>query len=274
MKRIFTITMSILLMLNFCTFSFLPNEAIAQNFGGRAVADDSVNISEFSDEEIDQYALQQAVKEIEQVSSVKVEENRNEQSSRYTLGPLDVLDIAVMRHPELSGQFVINNEGKLQYQFIGDVKVAGLTKDEVKEVILGLVSQYVISPEITVKIVGYNSKTVYVIGEVAVPGKIFMKGDTITIREALVQSGLPLMSASTKKCRLITPTNNGNPDIKYVNVFRLLYEGDLRENYVMKPGDTLYIPATILSKAMRVIQPVSQPITAAAGAGRTVVTGF
>ena len=196
--------------------------------------------------------------------------------SKYTLGPTDVLEITVMRHPEVSSQFIVNSEGKIQYQFVGDIKVAGLTKEEASKLIIEKLSAYIVSPDVTVKIIGYNSKVVYVIGEVANPGRIFMHGDTITVREALLESGLPLLSASTKKCPLITPAASAKPAHKDVNVFNLLYEGDLRENLVMKPGDVLYIPATILSKAMRVISPVTQPVTTGAGgasAARTIATG-
>ncbi|MFH1359760.1 MAG: polysaccharide biosynthesis/export family protein [Candidatus Omnitrophota bacterium] len=195
-------------------------------------------------------------------------------SSKYTLGINDVIKIDVLRHPEVSGEYIINNEGKIQYEFVGDVKIIGLTKDEVSDNLIELLSKYVIDPEVTVKITGYNSKVVYVIGEVGNPGKIYMRGDTITVREALVQAGLPTLGASTRKCRLITPADKGNAQTKYVNVFSLIYEGDLRENIVMKPGDTLYIPATIMTKAMRVIAPIAQPVTTAAGAGSTVMTGF
>ncbi|MCA9407334.1 MAG: polysaccharide export protein [Candidatus Omnitrophica bacterium] len=195
-------------------------------------------------------------------------------SSKYTLGANDVIEVSVMRHPEVSGQFVINAEGKIQYEFVGDVIVAGLTKQEVADRVTMLLEKYIISPEVTVKILGYNSKVVYVIGEVGNSGKIFMRGDTITVREALVQAGLPLLSAKSTKSVLFTPSASGKVKKKKVNVHKLLYEGDLRENLVMKPGDTLYIPPTVMAKAMRVIQPVAAPISSGAGAARTVTTGF
>jgi polysaccharide export outer membrane protein len=194
--------------------------------------------------------------------------------STYTLGPTDEIEITVGRHPEVTGRFSINSEGKIQYRFVGDVKVVGMTKSQVAEHITTVLSEYIISPEVTVIITGYNSKIVYVIGEVGHPGKIFMRGDTITVREALVQAGLPLLSANTPKSVVITPADSGKAEQKKTNVHKLLYEGDLRENVMMKPGDTLYIPPTFLAKAMRVIQPVSQPIGAAASTGRTVTTGF
>lgn len=248
--------------------------AAAQNFAGRVMAEEKVSQEALQDKpETD---LSQQIPEDNLPPEVIsfVTELHTEGSSTYTLGPTDVVEITVQRHPEVSGQFPINKEGNIQYQFVGDIHIANLTKEQVKEVIRQRLSEYIINPEVSVKIVGYNSKVVYVIGEVGNPGKIYMQGDTMTVREALVQAGLPLLSASTRKCPLITPSADGNPKKLQVNVFALLYEGDLRENLVMKPGDTLYIPATILSKAMRVIQPVAQPIGTTADTGRTVATGF
>lgn len=197
-----------------------------------------------------------------------------EELSRYTLGINDRIEIMVLRHPEASGQYVINSEGTIQYEFVGDVKVVELTKEEVRKLIAGKLSTYIVSPDVTVKILEYNSKVVYVIGEVGNPGKIFMRGDTITVREALLEAGLPLLSAAGKRSRLITPSKDGKAELKIVNVEALLYEGDLREDLAMKPGDTLYIPATVLSKAMRMISPVTQPVGTAAGTTRTVYPGF
>jgi polysaccharide export outer membrane protein len=198
----------------------------------------------------------------------------NVESSRYTLGADDVVRVTVMRHPEVSGDFLINKEGKIQYAFVGDVEIVGLTKDEAAERLKGRLAEYIVNPEVSVIITGYNSKVVYVVGEVGSPGKIYMRGDTITVLEALVGAQLPQLTGVTKKSRLITPSDSGKAVRRDVNVYALLYEGDLRENLVMKPGDVLYIPATFLTKTMRAIQPVTAPISNASGPARRVMTGF
>ncbi|MBP9853813.1 MAG: polysaccharide biosynthesis/export family protein [Candidatus Omnitrophica bacterium] len=195
-------------------------------------------------------------------------------NSRYTLGTNDIIDVAVLRHPEVSGQYMINNEGSIQYEFLGDVVVTGKTKDEVADELKIKLAEFIIDPEVTVKITGYNSKVVYVIGEVGSPGKIFMRGDTITIREALLLAGLPLLTAKVEKTKLFTPSTKGAPRQKNINLDRLLYKGDLRQNLVMKPGDTLFVPPTFMTKVMRVIQPVANPITTATGAGRAATGGI
>jgi len=198
-----------------------------------------------------------------------------EQNSTYTLGPDDVITITVMRHPEVSGEYTINKEGKIQYEFAGDVVLAGFTKDQAIDVLAKKLSIYIIKPEINLKITGYNSKIVYVVGEVARPGRIPMHGDTITVRDALLEAGLPLIgSAATDSASIFTPAASGKVDRKKVNVEALLYKGDLRENYILRPGDCLYVPATFLAKAMRAISPVTQPVSEIAGTGGAAKYAF
>ncbi len=73
-----------------------------------------------------------------------------------------------------------------------------------------------------------------------------------------------------KKSRLVTPSEQGKALNRPVNVEALLVEGDLRQNFIMKPGDTLYVPPTFLTKTMRAISPVTQPINNATGTARNV----
>lgn len=194
----------------------------------------------------------------------------NEEPVKYTLGPEDVIVIDVRRHPEFGGAYAINSEGKIQYKYVGDIHISGLTKTQVKQKFTQLLSSYIVEPTVEVTIAEYRSKVFYVIGEVGRPGKFYMMADEIPIREAVVQAGLPLMSAALKKTKLITPDASGKPVTKSVNLDKLLYKGDLKGNLLMHPGDVLYVPATFLTKVMRVISPVAQPVgTVASTAGST-----
>jgi len=191
---------------------------------------------------------------------------------KYTLGPNDVVSIEVRRHPEFSGKYTVNSEGKIGYKYIGDINVNGLTKRELKQRLTAILSEYIIEPDLDVQIVAYLSKVFYVVGEVHRPGKFYMRGDTISLREALIQSGLPTHAAAMRRCRLITPDESGKKgagsNYVSVNVYSLLYEGDLEENLVMGPNDILYIPATAMAKMLRVISPA----TSAAGQATTAVS--
>lgn len=187
------------------------------------------------------------------------------EASKYTLGPNDVLEIEVRRHTEFSGKYTVNSEGKIEYKFVGDIYVEGLTKAQLQEKITSILSEFVISPDVNIQILEYLSKVYYVIGEVNSPGKFFMKGNTITVRDAVMQAGLPNQGASMRKCRLISPNANGRNNVVYVNVYELLYAGNLTCNLTMKPGDILYVPSTVVAKIIKVISPATNAVSQAAG---------
>lgn len=187
-------------------------------------------------------------------------ENMGFDPLKYTLGPDDALEISVMRHPEFSGVYPINKEGKLQYKFVGDIEVNGMTKLQLEQKLKEALSVYVNSPEVNVTITVYGSKVIYVLGEVGAPGKYYMQSEAITVREAVFQAGLPTASAAMRKCRLITPSTRGGGRVRGVDLYAVLYGGQLRKNINMHPGDVLYVPSTIMAKVIKVINPVASTV--------------
>lgn len=192
---------------------------------------------------------------------------------KYTLGPDDVIEIIVLRHPEFSGVCPINQEGKIQYKFVGDIDVSGLTKREVEQKVQEVISNFVISPEVNVTILEYKSKVFYILGEVGVPGKYYMRSESIAVREAVFQAGLPTQAAAMRKCQLITPSVKGKPKVKIVNLYAILYNGNLKRNIEMYPGDVLYVPSTIMAKVIRMINPVASTVGIASSGPSSASSG-
>jgi len=188
----------------------------------------------------------------------------NSEDVRYTLGPDDLIEITVQRHPEFSGRFPVNLEGKIQMEIVGDIEVTGLTKKELEKKIGKLLSSNVELSDISVTILEYRSKVYYVIGEVGRPGKFFMRTDSIPVREAVVEAGLPTSAAAMRKCRLITPSKDKKVITKKIDLYSVLYYGKLKKNLEMHSGDFLYVPSTVMAKIFRVIAPVTAPVTSAA----------
>ena len=54
----------------------------------------------------------------------------------YTLGRDDVVHIAVQGQPEFTSTYVIGPDGSIQYGFLGDVKADGLTKEQLRDVLV------------------------------------------------------------------------------------------------------------------------------------------
>lgn len=206
--------------------------------------------------------------------------SKYEDPLKYTLGPDDVIQIEVLKHQEFSGIFPVNLEGKIQYKFVGDIDVTRLTKKQLEQKIKEIISAYIINPEVAVTVLEYRSKVIYVLGEVGQPGKYYMRSESIPLREAVVYAGLPLQSAAMRKTQIITPDKNGKVKTQRVDLYSLLYGGNLKLNYELHAGDILYVPCTVMAKVIRVINPVTAAVNGAASGpqgastGRTAVTSL
>jgi polysaccharide export outer membrane protein len=185
----------------------------------------------------------------------------------YTLGRDDVIHIDVRNQPEFSGAFAVGFDGKIQYNYLGDIPIAGLTKYEVQQVLEKMLSRYVRVPQVNVTIIGYNSKVVYVIGEVNSPGKFIMRGDAIKLREALLAAGLPTDDAALGRVHVIKPDLD-RPKVKVINVKRILYAGKLKDDLELYSGEIIVVPSTVLSKVNnflgRLLSPAAKVTRAAA----------
>lgn len=181
----------------------------------------------------------------------------------YTLGKGDVVDITVREQPEFTGQFVIGPDGKIQYTFVGDIEAEGKTKDELKEILNSKLRKYIKVPEVSVAILAYRSKYVYILGEVGRPGKYPMQGDSINLRDAVVNAGLPTRAAALRRIYVIEPTEEKRPKFQKIDLYRLLYKGDLRDNVMLNPGDLVVVPSTIPSEINRALTNILSPVSQA-----------
>ncbi|MCM8776582.1 MAG: polysaccharide export protein [Candidatus Omnitrophica bacterium] len=187
------------------------------------------------------------------------------EGSDYTLGIDDVITIIVRNQPDFSGRYVVDPEGNIQYNFVGDIPAVGKTKEELKQEIINRLKRFVRYPEVAVMISEYRSKAVYVFGYVNSPGKYAMKGNKISVKEAIVAAGLPRMDGSLKRVYVIRPSEyveDGKPQKKKVDLKKLLEKGISAEDFVLQPGDTLIVHQRYFDKFVnnftRLVGPIFQ----------------
>ena len=107
----------------------------------------------------------------------------------YRVGPGDVLDVIVFGNDDLSRSTSVQTNGAISLALLGDVKVAGMTLGEIKTKLTSLLARdYLVNPQVDVKVKEYQSQFVTVIGEVNSPGKKPLRGRTRLI-DVLVESG-------------------------------------------------------------------------------------
>ncbi len=88
----------------------------------------------------------------------------------YKLGAGDKIQISVYGEENLSiEELYINNSGKFDYPYLGQLTVLNKTPEQLKsEITKGLKGDYLISPKVRVSVIGFRS--IYVNGEVKKPG--------------------------------------------------------------------------------------------------------
>ncbi|WP_233272646.1 polysaccharide biosynthesis/export family protein [Paraburkholderia acidisoli] len=127
----------------------------------------------------------------------------------YQIGPGDILSIVVWDHPELnmpsmgnvtqtdqqsgstsvSSGYTVDTNGFIQYAYIGPLKVEGMSEMGVRDVLADKLAKYVRQPQVTVRIVTYRSKRVYLDGEVKTPGVEVLNDRPMTLPEAINRAG-------------------------------------------------------------------------------------
>ena len=164
----------------------------------------------------------------------------------YTLGPDDVVNIAVNGQPDFSGTYVIGADGRIQYGFVGDIPADGVTKEELAQIVADALKKYIRVPSVYVTIVGFNSKAIYILGEVARPGKYAMRGDSIKIRDAVIAAGLVTNRAALSRVHVIK-SDPKDPSVRVLNLKQVLFKGRMKDDIDLVTGDIVVIPSTVLA---------------------------
>jgi len=99
--------------------------------------------------------------------------------------------------------YLVDNAGTIQFPVLGTLKVSGLNKSQVKEILFTKISEYAKDPVINLRIVNYK---VSVLGEVANPGSYTISSDRITIPEALALAGDMTLFGKRENVLLIRET--------------------------------------------------------------------
>lgn len=186
----------------------------------------------------------------------------------YVVEPPDLLIVEVLEAlpgRAITGERLVRPDGKISLGFYGEIYVAGLTLDEIKEKIVLHLRKYVpdevlgltqidpntgeiveVAPRdsdrLFVDVTAYNSKFYYVQGDVAAPGKLPITGNE-TVLDAINYAGGLIPTAAPQNIRLVRPAPPGAccEQVLPVNLAAIISSGDPTTNYQLMPGDRLVV---------------------------------
>ncbi len=124
-------------------------------------------------------------------------------------------NVSTTTQPSLQ-QYLVSNEGEIDFPVIGTVKVGGLTKKEAENLIREKLKPYLKeNPIVTVRMSNYK---ISVIGEVNRPGTFTISNEKVNIFEALAMAGDMTVYGMRTNVKLVRENNDGKREIFALNL--------------------------------------------------------
>ncbi len=134
-------------------------------------------------------------------------------------------------------QYLVSNDGEIDFPVIGRLKIGGLTKNAAENLIREQLRPYLKeTPIVTVRMSNYK---ISVIGEVNRPGTFTINNEKVNLFEALAMAGDMTVYGIRSNVKLIREDNNGQRNIINLN----LNEQNVLHSpyYYLQQNDILYV---------------------------------
>ncbi len=166
----------------------------------------------------------------------------------YRIGPNDLLYITVWDHPELTSPAgtqqqldangrLVRPDGTLFYPYIGQVKAAGMTLEELRSTIARRLTNYIDSPQVDVGVLRYGSQRVVVSGAFNQAGEIPVTASPMTLVQAVGQAGV-----NTGDADLSTLVLKRDGREYMLNLDQLNQSDSWLNQVYLKDGDQIHLP--------------------------------
>jgi polysaccharide biosynthesis/export protein len=158
----------------------------------------------------------------------------------YEVQPGDILTVTVWKETDLTGDVLVRPDFGLSFPLVGDLDCRGKTVDQLREAITERLKRYIPSPVVTVATKAVAGNHIYVVGKVQKPGEYPMVRD-VDVMQALSLAGGATPFGAVNDIIILRRESTGQIVLRfhYNDVAR---GEDLRQNIVLRPGDTVVVP--------------------------------
>jgi polysaccharide export outer membrane protein len=164
----------------------------------------------------------------------------------YVIGAEDVLAVSVWLHPELERTVPVGSDGTIVFAPVGDIAAAGLTTRQLADRIAERLSTYLRqTATVTVTVSQYLSRSVYVSGAVAKPGRYGFE-NLPNLVDALSAAGGALPGSDLSQIQLVRK-DGANRKTQVVDVSAVLRTGDTSSLPALQAGDAIVIPPLVVA---------------------------
>lgn len=163
----------------------------------------------------------------------------------YLLGPGDRVRIDIFNVPEYTGESQVLSDGNLNLPLIGAVPVSGMNLKQTAAELEQRYSRFLKRPIITVTVTASRPINLAVAGEVNRPGTYGPgPAGTPTVTRLITQAGGITQAADIRNVQIRRPRirDRGTDQVIVVDLWKLIQEGDLRQDLILRDGDTVFVP--------------------------------
>lgn len=172
--------------------------------------------------------------------------------------PGDTIEIIVYGHQELSRVVTISAQGTIDFPFVQNIPVDGLTLEKMRELLVVQLARYLESrPIVTVRFVQSQTIQVQVLGMVANPGTQQLPLHS-RMQGAIGQAGGALPGAKLESINLLR-SDNGTQRQGTFSLDRFLLTGELEQNPVLQDGDIIILTGNPIAGQLKVLGAVQKP---------------
>ena len=134
-------------------------------------------------------------------------------------------------------QYLVDNQGNINFPVLGEIHVGGLTKLEIENLIIDKLKVYLKeAPLVTVRIVNYR---ISVLGEVTKPGSFVVSNEKINLLEALAMAGDLTIYGMRDNVKLIRTGQDNKQEIITMDLNKA--ETVLSPYYQLQQNDIIYV---------------------------------
>jgi polysaccharide export outer membrane protein len=166
--------------------------------------------------------------------------NIAQKSGPYRIGVDDELFISVWKNETLTRNVPVRPDGMISLPLVHDVKAAGLTPVELRDVLKKRLTQYMNDPQVSVTVQKVASFKVSVMGEVKKPGSYEITGQS-TVLDALAKAEGLTEWASGSRISVLRKDGETTRKIPF-NYARATSPSAATDNFYLRPGDIVVVP--------------------------------
>lgn len=146
----------------------------------------------------------------------------------YRLGPGDQLRVLVFGEDQITGEFRVDDQGRIAMPLIGSVQAGGRSPKELEDDIAAALTKgdYLKTPHVTVEVIAY--RPIFVLGEVTKPGQYPYQPGMTFLTAVAVAGGFTYRAVEAYGS--VVRTIDGNA-----------VSGRIEQNSFLAPGDVIQV---------------------------------